>query len=183
VRVVVLSVVTVLVVVTAVLGTRIAKYVANTLRKTTFRYKMKKLTVLFFFLISSCSSILINQEVVQSWTNIPVSELDTHSWFLTVPMIKTITDDGLEIRNYRNGQTFSQCTGSGGGSGTVTGNTVNVSTSTFQNCLSGEVACNNMFYIKDNIVLEYTLVGNCRTANYLKPEYRFSPPPVTETSI
>ena len=46
---------------------------------------------------------MIDEDVVASWKNVPVDELDTHSFFITIPMIKTISDGGVETRNYRNG--------------------------------------------------------------------------------
>jgi len=47
--------------------------------------------------------MVIDEDVVASWKNVPAEELDTHSFFITIPMIKTISDGGVEIRNYRNG--------------------------------------------------------------------------------
>ena len=46
---------------------------------------------------------MIDEDVVTSWKNVPVDELATHSFLITIPMIKTISDGGVEIRNYRNG--------------------------------------------------------------------------------
>ena len=54
-------------------------------------------------IMMGCSSIFIDENIVSDWKNVSVNELDTHSFFITIPMIKTITDGGIEIRNYRNG--------------------------------------------------------------------------------
>jgi hypothetical protein len=115
--------------------------------------------------LTSCSSIMIDEDVVASWENVPVEELDTHSFFITIPMIKTVSDGGVEIRNYRNGKPFQQCSGGGRlwGSGYI-------SYSAFSTCLGNEVVCNNLFYIKDGLVKEYRLTGRCRTAESLRPE-------------
>jgi hypothetical protein len=43
----------------------------------------------------------------------------------------------------------------------------------FQNCVSGEVGCDNIFYIKDGKVLEYVPVGNCYTEEFVQPEERY----------
>ena len=128
---------------------------------------MKKLySTLLLLVISSCSttSIFVNEDVVNSWKNVPVKELDTHSFFITIPMIKTITDSGIEIRNYRNGGTVQRCSASSNGY---------TSYNTFATCSQSQVACNNLFYIQNNVVIEYKLVGSCRTAQFLRPEYRF----------
>ena len=119
-------------------------------------------------IMMGCSSIFIDENIVSDWKNVSVNELDTHSFFITIPMIKTITDGGIEIRNYRNGRTFSQCSASGNvnGSSYLTYNA-------FASCSQNEVVCNNLFYIKDGVVIDYRLVGRCITAEFLRPEYRY----------
>jgi len=130
---------------------------------------MKKIiSSLFALFIIGCSSVFIDENDLLAWKNVPVEQLDTHSFFITIPMIKTITDSGIEIRNYRNGRTFSQCNASGSVNegGYLTYNA-------FATCSNNEVVCNNIFYIKDSMVIDYKLVGRCRTAEFLRPEYRF----------
>ena len=122
-------------------------------------------TVAILLTLTSCSSIMIDDDVVASWQNIPVEELDTHSFFVTIPMIKTVTERGVEIRNYRNGKSFQQCSGGGNLSGSGY-----VSYSAFSTCVGNEVVCNNLFYVKDGLVKEYRLTGRCRTAEFLRPE-------------
>lgn len=102
--------------------------------------------LIFFILISlvSCSKVFIDQKVLDAWTNAPVEFLDTHSFFASLPVYKKYTSNGIEIRNYKN--------------------------TLFVNGTS--VTCNNMFYIKNKIILEYVLVGRCKTMPNLVPERR-----------
>ena len=53
----------------------------------------------------------VQEEDLTSWVNQPVSLLDTHPLFMTVPMERRFSNDGVEIRNYRNGRTVSSCSG------------------------------------------------------------------------
>jgi len=125
---------------------------------------MKKIIFnIFTLFLIGCASI--DENVLLAWKNVPVEQLDTHSFFITLPMIKTISDSGIETRNYRNGRTFSQCNASGV-NGYLTYNA-------FTTCSNREVACNNIFYIKDSTVIDYKLVGRCKTEEFLRPEYRF----------
>ena len=126
---------------------------------------MKKLIPLILLTaLVGCATLIIDEDVVNSWKNIPVEELDAHSFFITIPLIKTKTDSGMEIRNYRNVRDFSSCSASATGY---------VSYSAFSQCSSFQSGCNNIFYIKDGIVKDYRLVGNCYTMESLRPENRF----------
>jgi hypothetical protein len=96
-------------------------------------------------------------------------------------MIRTITSDGTEIRNYVNGRNIGGCTGGGNiigpavGSNTV-GSTVDQTRfSQFMTCMQGFAACNNIFYIKDGHVIRYTPIGtggmSCYTDERLRPGF------------
>jgi len=107
---------------------------------------MKNLLLKIFLTLSlvSCSAIMIDQKVLDAWIGAPVEFLDSHSFFASLPVSKTYTENGVEIRNYKNRKWIN---------GT-------------------SVTCNNMFYIKDKKVLEYVLVGRCKTMPSLVPEKR-----------
>ena len=124
---------------------------------------MKKLflIIVITLILSGC---LVRQEDLDAWVGQPVEALETHSFFVTVPLIKTKTSSGIEIWNYRNGGMQTSCYGNARGGF--------VSTSLFATCSSGEVVCNNLFYIKDGRVLEYKPSGRCRTNSSLQPERR-----------
>jgi hypothetical protein len=93
-------------------------------------------------------------------------------------MVKTVTESGVEIRNYVNKIGISSCAKNafGAKSGNVfgMGNTAQImsyeSFNSFQNCSSQMVGCNNIFYIGNAKVLEYKPVGKCYTDETVRPE-------------
>ena len=121
-------------------------------------------------LLSSCASV--RQSDLDAWINVPVIALDTHSFFLTLPMVKTITESGVEIRVYSNKQGFSMCAGSGfGNANSPKGSSMSYSNfSAFQNCTSKMVGCDGVFYIRDSKVIEAKAVGRCFTTDATRPE-------------
>ena len=105
----------------------------------------------------------VQQEDLVSWENQPVSLLDTHPFFMTVPMEKIFFNDGVEIRNYHNGRIVSICSGN-------TNFNVNSSyANSYANCFENDIVCNNLFYIKDGKVLKYEPVGRCYKDETLRP--------------
>jgi hypothetical protein len=98
-----------------------------------------------------------------------------HPIFLTMHLVRTVTPDGTEIRNYVNSGMASSC--SGGGFGTASGggflNTAQYNS--FSNCMARQTACNNMFFIKHGIVERYTPIGSggarCMTTAQLRPGF------------
>jgi hypothetical protein len=125
--------------------------------------------ILMLSLISGCAGLLVRQQDLDAWVGIPVEALDTHSLFITVPMFRTITASGIEIRNYSNGADISSCFTSGLGS--RAGNLVNANT--FTSCSSDRVVCNNVFYIKEGKVIEYAPTGRCYTDSSVQPQNRY----------
>jgi hypothetical protein len=122
------------------------------------------------FLVAACATSYVRQVDLDSWKDVPVEALDTHSFFLTVPMVRTVTESGIEIRNYVNSSgTTTSCVGSG----TAYGSGQYVNSSAFSSCSSGTSTCNNIFYIKEGRVLEYAPTGNCRTDITVQPEARY----------
>ena len=125
-------------------------------------------------LLAGCAGTrppVVNQLDLDAWVGVPVIALDTHSLFLTVPMVKTVTDSGVEIRNYVNKRGVSSCGGSGFGTVSSPGSTLSYANfNAFQNCTSGMVGCDNIFYIRDGKVIEYKPVGRCYTNEAVRPE-------------
>ena len=64
--------------------------------------------------VAGCATV--RQSDLDAWVGVPVIALDTHSLLLGYPMIKTITDTGIEIRNYSEKIGVSSCAGGGIGS-------------------------------------------------------------------
>jgi hypothetical protein len=141
---------------------------------------MKKIMLLCIavVLLSSCAIREVRQSDLETWKGVPVEALDTHSLFLTVPMVKTITESGVEIRNYVNKVGISSCSQNAFGAKNSNvygaGNTAQVMSyanfNSFQNCSSRMVGCDNIFYIRDGKVLEYKPVGRCYTDDTVRPE-------------
>ena len=118
-------------------------------------------------LLAGCATV--RQQDLDAWVGVPVEALDTHSFFITVPMFRTRTDSGIEIRNYANGRDVAQCFGNA--SASRIGNFVNANV--FTTCSSGRIVCNNIFYIKDGKVIEYAPTGRCYTDETVQPQARY----------
>jgi hypothetical protein len=129
-----------------------------------FAYGVLALTV------AACAAV--HQEDLQSWVGRPVDELDKHPTFLTMQVVRTRTGDGTEIRNYINDRITSYC--SGGGTA-FTGYLDSETYRRFSNCMQSLKACNNIFYIKDGVVTQYTPVGTgggrCHTDERTRPGF------------
>jgi hypothetical protein len=122
-------------------------------------------------MLASCMHV--RQEDLDSWVGRPASDLDKHPIFLTMQVVRTRTSDGTEIRNYVNGRNTASC--SGGGS-VFTGGYVDMATySQFTSCMQTFAACNNIFYIKDGVVTQYSPIGTgggrCYTAAESQPGF------------
>ena len=105
--------------------------------------------------LASCGSV--HPEDLNAWVGVPVSSLDKHPIFLTMPVVKTVAADGTEIRNYINGKNIASCAEGG----SIFGTTVSLATyGSFTSCVQAFPACNNIFYIKNGVVTQYTPVGS-----------------------
>lgn len=127
------------------------------------------LSTLSAILLSSCAGMLVRQQDLDAWVGMPVEALDTHSFFITVPMVRTRTESGIEIRNYANGRNFGSCSATG--TANLSGNYIN--SNAFSNCSSGWVGCNNIFYVKEGKVIEYAPTGRCYTDSSVQPQERY----------
>lgn len=119
--------------------------------------------------VAGCATV--NQEDLDAWVGVPVEALDTHSFFVTIPMYRSVTASGVEVRNYANGSDVAKCFSNSGANTNKSGKHVN--TSTFTTCSSSRVVCNNIFYIKDGKVVEYAPTGNCYTDETVQPQARY----------
>lgn len=109
-------------------------------------------TLALLLILSACAGV--RKEDVESWNGQPVTKLDTHWLFLTMEMDKRISSDGTETRNYKN-----------------KGNVETRWLCPFGNCkaVTSQDECNNLFYIKDGVVIEYKPVGKCVTDETVRP--------------
>ena len=139
---------------------------------------IKIISIFLMLVVAGCSSLLVNKSDLDAWVDVSVEALDVHSFFITIPVIKTVTESGVEIRDYVNKEGISSCMQNGFGTRNsnvnAIGNNASVMTyanyNTFQNCSSQIVGCDNIFYIRDGKVLEYKPVGRCITNSSVRPE-------------
>ncbi len=118
--------------------------------------------------VAACRGV--RQQDLDAWAGVPVEALDTHSFFLTLPMYRTITPSGIEIRNYVNSvDGGASCLSNVGAN--VSGGFVTAPS--FTTCSSGRVTCNNIFYIRDGKVLELVPVGRCYSDSSVQPQPRY----------
>ena len=127
--------------------------------------------ITFTLFLNGCANMTVRQEDINAWVGVSVERLDTHSLFLTLPVAKTITDSGVEVRVYSNKQNFSSCFDSGNIDGKTYSN--DASFSAIQNCSSQLRGCDNIFYIKDKKVLEYKPVGQCEIVQPERKNFLF----------
>ena len=122
---------------------------------------------LIFPTATSCAvNPSVPQQVIDAWAGIPVNILDTHTFFKSAPMFRTKTENGTEIRNYAYGYDFQACASKAGARhiGDF------ISEDTLIACSSSRIVCNNMFYIKEERVLEYAPTGRCDSDQKIHPQ-------------
>lgn len=111
----------------------------------------------------------VRQQDLDAWVGAPVEALDTHSFFITLPMVRTVTESGIEIRNYPNKRNIGGCFSFGNTYGYINSATYN----SFATCSSNLVGCDNIFYIKNGRVVEYAPTGRCKTDETVQPQRRY----------
>lgn len=129
--------------------------------------KIKFISVLLCIIFSGCATV--RQQDLDTWIGMPIEALETHSFFVTVPLYKTKTESGIEVWNYANGAEVASCFRNA----YARGGSSYVNVNSFSTCSSNRVVCNNLFYIKDKKVLEYKPSGRCFTDETVQPEARF----------
>jgi hypothetical protein len=123
-------------------------------------------TIIIFLLAACASPPPVRQQDLHAWVGISVEALDAHTFFKTMPMFRTRTASGTEIRNYAYGYDFGECFGKEGAS--QFGDFVNENA--FITCSSSRIVCNNIFYIKEDKILEYAPTGRCDTDERVQVE-------------
>lgn len=91
----------------------------------------------------------VHQSDLVAWQGAPVRELQTHSFFSTLPKRVETLGDGQELWIYSN------C----GTSCATIGNSVSC----------GDVCCSNQFFVRHGVVEQYRPVGRCRTDCSVRP--------------
>ena len=124
-------------------------------------------------LLTACTTKpTVQQQDLDAWSGVSVEALDTHALLRKAPMFRTRTNSGTEIRNYAYGYDFEECCGEAGANKVgdfINGNDLII-------CSSSRIVCNNMFYIKEEKVLEYAPTGRCDTSEKIQPAARYLRP-------
>jgi hypothetical protein len=129
------------------------------------------MAALFVYLaLSACATV--HQEDLDAWVGHPVSDLEKHPILLTMPVVRTTTSDGTEIRDYVNGRNFSECSAGG----TMFAGQVNFATyNNFTSCMQRFAACHGIFYIKNGVIDHVSAIGTggmrCYTNETLRPGF------------
>jgi hypothetical protein len=130
---------------------------------------MRRALIVLAAFLPGC--VHVHQQDLDAWQGQPVSKLDKHPFFLTVPHSKTLASDGTEIRDYVNGGNVSMCSGGS----LVTGGVAMASVESSTSCSTALRACHNIFYIKNGIVERYSPTGSggvqCTTGEITRPDY------------
>jgi hypothetical protein len=109
---------------------------------------------------------------IASWVGRPVSELDKHPAFLLFPEVRTTAADGTKIRHYVIGRKFDECFGNDKDELVMRVNLAQYDE--FINCMQKFVACNKVFYIKndtiDRVSTSSTGGAHCDANENLKPD-------------
>ena len=124
-------------------------------------------------MVASCASKpkepSVRQQDLNAWVGVSVEALDSHDFFMKIPMYRTKTDGGTEVRIYAYGFNLGECFGEAGA--TKVGDFVNVDE--FFACSRSLVVCNHMFFIRNGKVLEYAPTGRCMTNDTVQPDPGF----------
>lgn len=134
-----------------------------------------KLCGLMVLMLAACTlagCATVHPEDLQSWNGVPVDQLDKHSIFLTMKVVRTHAADGTEIRDYINGRNIA----SSSGGGSVFAGYVDTATySNFSSCMQSFAACHAIFYIKNDVIDHVSAVGtggmHCYTNEQFRPGF------------
>ena len=129
---------------------------------------MKILAIAAALLLAGCGTV--RQSDLDTWVGMPVEALDTHSFFITLPMTKRVTAGGIEVRNYDNTRVIQDCDDMAYAAPVRGGSTYAYGAGS---CSSTKIGCNNIFYIKGGKVLEYAPTGRCKTDERVRPQKRY----------
>ena len=112
----------------------------------------------------------VYEEVRASWQGLPVSRLDIHTYYLTLPVEKRYVDGDAEqeiriyTRKMTEGSSRVTCTSKGSGYRRPVGDNDIITDKSNMDCTETYNApqyCKYIFHIKDNAVADYQEAGNC----------------------
>src|SRR5438105_4789228 len=104
--------------------------------------------------IPACMAV--READLRSWQGRPVAELEKHPVFLTMPVVRTVTSDGTEIRNYVAARNAGKCSPDGS---IFSSNVTHDAYNQFISCMQAYATCQNIFAIKAGVIERYTPIG------------------------
>ncbi len=123
--------------------------------------------------VTGCATV--RQEDLQAWEGQPVAALESHPIFVTLPVVRSTTSDGVEIRHYINGREVASCSGGGA---VFAGSVSTATYNQFTSCVRGFAACNAIFQIRNGRIESVSAVGTggmrCYSDETMRPGFRGS---------
>jgi hypothetical protein len=131
------------------------------------RVALAALPVFFAF---GCASV--HQDDLDTWRGRPVSDLEKHPIFVTFAVVRTVTSDGTEIRDYVNAQNVAQCSNEG----SIFKGAVNMASyNSFMSCTQKIQACHAVFTIKSGTIESLSAIGTggarCYSNESMRPGF------------
>lgn len=114
---------------------------------------------------------VVHHEDVQAWAGVPVAALDAHPFFNTLPMVRTITPAGIEIRDYVDKRYVAGCLPPGSANTKVFPMNTGMYKA-FRACSENMIGCDNVFYVDHGLVTQFTPSGQCKTSDAIRPQGR-----------
>jgi len=114
---------------------------------------------------------VVHHEEVDLWAGVPVAALESHPFFNALPMVRTTTPAGIEIRDYVDKRYVAGCLPPASANTKVF--TMNFGTyRAFRACSENMTGCDNVFYIDKDVVTQFVPSGQCKASQALRPQGR-----------
>ena len=129
-----------------------------------------RMLVMLCLCLCLAAAACVRAEDLQAWVGQPVSALQSHPIFGAMTAQRVPYSGTVEIWNYKNGYEVTTCE--------VTVRDRAASSSTYagtSECVTGFRGCNNFFFVRNGIILEYKPIGSggaiCYTDSSLQPRF------------
>ncbi len=138
----------------------------------TMRFRSTITILLGIAWLAGCAAPPVaHHEEVDVWVGTPIATLDAQPFFSTLPMVRTITPAGIEIRDYVDKRYVAGCLPLAGANTKVF--TMNSGTyRAFRACSENMIGCDNVFYIDKGVVTQFAPSGQCKASEAARPQGR-----------
>jgi len=114
---------------------------------------------------------VVHHEEADVWAGTPVAALDTNPFFSALPMVRTSTPAGIEIRDYVDKKYVAGCLPPASANTKVF--TMNFGTyRAFRACSENMIGCDNVFYVDNGVVSQFAPSGQCKASAAVRPQGR-----------